>query len=978
MKTKVLQVFYNENGLPFKDQERTVHFPVIGSGFMGASNTTQIKFYFKEIGDDAVKYVAVSKLPNGKVGSKVLENYYDSELDEPYALLELDSYYTQYKGDLFISLQGYQGGVQVNYDEDTELYEIEGTPTIQATGSIKFTNNYATQFVGSGEEQNITLQQLLAIISDTVLRYYVNSSNTLAEVFNEIGTKICAVDIEGDEYLVEMSGDTNIVIYDIHNQEWYAFTGANTTTIDEVMSSDNKQIIATKEDLENFGNLFTYKGTASVSEINALTDIGNGWCYNLTDSGTLTLGNLSVETGDNVAFNGTIWTKLSSETVLGNYYTKQEGQEFEQEVNEQISAIGNQVQQVASGSPKGVYATLNELETAYPTGADGIYVVQANAHWYYWNGSAWTDGGTYFATNNLIYGDRSFINVNQIVAPYNDLNTLPLGSIVTYIVAINSSSVANLPTSLINGTVMTFDYSNTEVVGVQCQLFFENDGTIYYRNKFGANWRSWKQLALYSDISTLITSALSDYSPKSQTDKALYGVNIWGSIQSAPYNDCNTFPANEIVSYAAGADSLLNKPSVTETSCTVITLAYAKGNSALMRTQLYIVDGKMFFRTFYATSWSSWTAIPNSTDISNAISSALNTALADYSPKSVTDLDMRGKALWTSVQAAPYDDYDTFPSNEIISYAAGADDVAHAPNNSDDCICMTFAYTKGTPIMRAQLCITDRGDKTWFRGFYLASGWSSWKSIPTIQEVIDALSTDEGIKALMTQGIVEAEPYSMSMFEKIAVIGDSFASGLIVNPPDYTINVNKYNLSWIQIMARHFGITATNYSQNGWTIKDFLTNTNEHSLAQLLQDTPKDLYYICMAINEDKSAAAVGTIADITNDYTQNPDTFYGNMARAIEQIQAHSPNGKIILCTAPGSVDTSVDIAIREIATHYGIGYIHTYDDPYFASSYYNDFKTNHPTVVGYSGYAMAYARLTYQAIKNNVNYFLFFVGNN
>ena len=61
MKTKVLQVFYNENGLPFKDQGRTVHFPIIGSGFMGASNTTQIKFYFKEIGDDAVKYVAVSK-----------------------------------------------------------------------------------------------------------------------------------------------------------------------------------------------------------------------------------------------------------------------------------------------------------------------------------------------------------------------------------------------------------------------------------------------------------------------------------------------------------------------------------------------------------------------------------------------------------------------------------------------------------------------------------------------------------------------------------------------------------------------------------------------------------------------------------------------------------------------------------------------------------------------------------------------------
>lgn len=270
------------------------------------------------------------------------------------------------------------------------------------------------------------------------------------------------------------------------------------------------------------------------------------------------------------------------------------------------------------------------------------------------------------------------------------------------------------------------------------------------------------------------------------------------------------------------------------------------------------------------------------------------------------------------------------------------------------------------------------GTKTWFRGFYGTTGWTSWKQIPELQDILNAISTDDGIKSMLLQGIVDNEPYSMSMFEEIAVIGDSFASGLIVNPPDYTINVNKWSLSWIQIMARHFGITATNYSQNGWTIKSFLQDVDVHGLAQLLQDTPKDLYYICMGINEDSSALALGTIADVKEDYTQNPDTFYGNMAKAIEQIQAHSPNGKIILCTTPYATDGAINIAIQEIATHYGIGYIHTYDDPYFASSYYNDFKTNHPTVAGYSGYAMAYARLTYQAIKNNVNYFLFFLGNN
>lgn len=60
--------------------------------------------------------------------------------------------------------------------------------------------------------------------------------------------------------------------------------------------------------------------------------------------------------------------------------------------------VDTQIQSVASGSPKGVYATLTDLQTAYPTGNTNIYVVTANGNWYYWNGSAWTSGGVYQST----------------------------------------------------------------------------------------------------------------------------------------------------------------------------------------------------------------------------------------------------------------------------------------------------------------------------------------------------------------------------------------------------------------------------------------------------------------------------------------------------------------------------------------------------------------------------------------------------
>lgn len=165
MKNKIIQVFYNENGYPFKDKERTVPFPVSGASFVGSSNVTKIRFYFDEIGTENDTWVATSKLPNGRLGSEILEVDHDDELNENFATLSLSSFYTQFKGDIFIGLQGYEGGVNLTYNSTTGLYEVSGTPTIQACQPIKMSVAYSPMFNGSGnQEQNITQQALLALI----------------------------------------------------------------------------------------------------------------------------------------------------------------------------------------------------------------------------------------------------------------------------------------------------------------------------------------------------------------------------------------------------------------------------------------------------------------------------------------------------------------------------------------------------------------------------------------------------------------------------------------------------------------------------------------------------------------------------------------------------------------------------------------------------------------------------------------------
>lgn len=63
-----------------------------------------------------------------------------------------------------------------------------------------------------------------------------------------------------------------------------------------------------------------------------------------------------------------------------------------------IAAHTSQIASLASGSPKGTYATITALTTAFPTGNSNIYIVTADGKWYYWNGAAWTAGGTYQST----------------------------------------------------------------------------------------------------------------------------------------------------------------------------------------------------------------------------------------------------------------------------------------------------------------------------------------------------------------------------------------------------------------------------------------------------------------------------------------------------------------------------------------------------------------------------------------------------
>ena len=58
------------------------------------------------------------------------------------------------------------------------------------------------------------------------------------------------------------------------------------------------------------------------------------------------------------------------------------------------------IQSLASGAPDGVYDTLADLKTAFPSGDTRVKLVLSDDNWYYWNGTEWSSGGVCQSNQN--------------------------------------------------------------------------------------------------------------------------------------------------------------------------------------------------------------------------------------------------------------------------------------------------------------------------------------------------------------------------------------------------------------------------------------------------------------------------------------------------------------------------------------------------------------------------------------------------
>ena len=158
---------------------------------------------------------------------------------------------------------------------------------------------------------------------------------------------------------------------------------------------------------------------------------------------------------DKMVQNGTLTT------LIGNYINP-----FIEEQNQRISAIQNQVNLVASGSPAGVYATSSDLVADDPDHSR-IYVVLADGYWYYYDGTNWTQGAVYQASEiqdgSVTPRKLSFSNTTHQLFDYTSPNIINgwIGNNLNGTISSSASSYIGYVECLPNTTYTVTKLANT-------------------------------------------------------------------------------------------------------------------------------------------------------------------------------------------------------------------------------------------------------------------------------------------------------------------------------------------------------------------------------------------------------------------------------------------------------------------------------------------------------------------------------------
>lgn len=569
------------------------------------------------------------------------------------------------------------------------------------------------------------------------------------------------------------------------------------------------------------------------------------------------------------------------------------------------------------------FANLAALQSAFPNGAEGVYVTLDDKHGHIWDNGAWQDTGVFVSGGlsdatktkiaNSVTGLTNIYQLDQLVPPYDDLYTIPINSVVTY--SVDVTKIKHIPDNISTFTAMRIGFDSGNPSG-SATILIDNQGRLY---------SSYTQGDAGAYTHTPWVAAKTNRNNR----------NIYQENQVvAPYNDLHTIPANSTVLYSIDVTKIKNTPEVDQIGLGAILVQTTSfdddsmsgghidvieiGTGRQWRCQVTGVPG-----AYYYTNWT------------------------------YVESEAKNRNIYQLNQlVAPYDDLNTLPADSKVLYSVDATKIKNFPSgyNFGTSFVQTESFSESTKSGGRQLITNYDGREavrfiTGVEGNYSFTPWQVFSF--------------ENIESYL-------EP-SLSMFEHFAVIGDSYGSGTLFFDDKWGGNDN---LQWGLMLAKKYGTTYTRLTIGGISTRTWLTD--EQGLKKLNSSDPQDIYYLCLGINDEsileKDASYLGSVADIDN----GSDTFYGNYGKIIKAIQAKAPRAKIILFGLAQNIALypQITMAIKNIADYFHVPY-QDLDDPLFTSSYYLNQSGGHPVGPVYGAMAEAYARLIKKCVITNQDYF-------
>lgn len=516
-----------------------------------------------------------------------------------------------------------------------------------------------------------------------------------------------------------------------------------------------------------------------------------------------------------------------------------------EETDTKLADLEALISNIGNASPKGAFATLADLESAYPTGTDGIYLVEADGHWYYWNGGAWTDGGTYQATEiadgsvtraKLADALKSKMLLQYESTDYKDLNDAPKNSVLCY--SNLESDIANYShyPAVANGTLLSLNgwsgASDSSNLG-DIQVYITYEGDVYTRACRANNtFTNWTKVMKENDLANYLKIYVGQYTT---------------------YKDFNLVPVNSVICFVSmTSDAYSNYPTLA--NGTLITLnAYSGGQGTYpyaVTVQMYFEQNAnhMYIRSGIVNTWTPWVELAQ-------------------------ESDKFFRAFFG--QYASYKDFDNAPNNSVICYSMGSfEGYSHYPEAQVGTLITFNGYQSGSNIAKTQIYITS------LNAVYTRISWggggvfTAWKKLTEYDETLYYHKYKDYIK----------KSYSFS--GKSAVFfGDSITYGWLSGG-------SRVDHPWPELFSTEMGLTGYNEAVSASAF-----SPNSQSLTNII---------INQAINSTHKSVDYVFCAGGTNDcgFGVSLDDLKTNVNNFIDYILANYPNAQLIFITPINRLD--------------------------------------------------------------------------